>query len=381
MSGNNSVSVEPISFGTPEMDAFVRLPWRIQKDDPCWVPPTLKLQLDFLNPRKGPFFEIGEVQYFLASKNGEPAGRLSAHISHAHDKYHDDNAGFFGFFECINDQEVANALLDTAAAWLRERGRSIIRGPMSFGIYDEVGVLVDGFDSLPALLQTHNPPFYKDLLENWGLDKATDWFALRSQDRNPPVEQWREKLDKILAEDAKGLQMVKPDFKSMFDRAEEVLELFNHVWGKNWGHVPFTRKQFEDNLKELKPLFRPELVRFFLDGDELVAFMVTIPDINPTLQTFNGNLNLYQMLKVYLEGRWGSLKKLRTILMGVREGYQRRRLHDAMIISTYLDLLKYKTADCCDCSLIMEDHRYFIRSLRAYNVHKYKTWRIFEKPL
>ena len=178
MAANGEILVSPVQ-DEAGLQEFLRFPWRIYRQDPYWVPPLLPEQRKFLDPRRGPFFEIGEAQYFLAYRQGEPVGRISAHINRRHDEYHGADTGFWGFFEAVQDQQVANALFEAAAAWLRQRGRSRLVGPLNFSIYDEMGLLVEGFDSIPAMFQTHNPPYYLDLVTSWGFRKAMDWVALK----------------------------------------------------------------------------------------------------------------------------------------------------------------------------------------------------------
>ena len=148
MPDNSSLTVVPVETDA-QLDMFIRLPWAFNSHDPYWVPPTISLQRKMLDKKKGPFFEFGEAQYYLALRGGEPVGRITSHINRMHDERYQDRTGFFGFFECENNKETAGALFEEAAAWLRQRDRVRIRGPLSFGIYDEVGLLVEGFDSLP----------------------------------------------------------------------------------------------------------------------------------------------------------------------------------------------------------------------------------------
>jgi GNAT superfamily N-acetyltransferase len=225
---------------------FLRLPWRIYQDDPYWVPPLLSQQRQFLDPRHGPFFEIGEARYFLAYRNGRPIGRLSAHINRLHDTYHGPDTGFFGFFESIQDQDVATALFEAAAAWLRQRGKIHLVGPLNFCIYDEMGLLVEGFDSMPAMFQTHNPPYYQDLLTSLGFVKAMDWHAYKITNRNVDLEAMERRYADIVR--GQTVEVVTYNPKEVDRRADEVFELFNTAWGPNWGHVPLTRRQFDEML-------------------------------------------------------------------------------------------------------------------------------------
>ena len=186
LNDNKTFKIVPV-VTEKEMADFLRLPWRIYQENPNWVPPVLPLQKQFLDPRTGPFFEFGEAQYFLAYLEGQPAGRISAHINRLHNQYHDPDDGFFGFFECVPDVGVASALFYAAADWLRQRGKERLIGPLNFCIYDEMGLLVDGFDTMPAIFQTYNPPYYLDLLTELGFSKVLDYYALKINQRDIDV--------------------------------------------------------------------------------------------------------------------------------------------------------------------------------------------------
>ncbi len=359
---------------------FIRLPWAFNSHDPYWVPPTISLQRKMLDKKKGPFFEFGEAQYYLALRGGEPVGRITSHINRMHDERYQDRTGFFGFFECENNKETAGALFEEAAAWLRQRDRVRIRGPLSFGIYDEVGLLVEGFDSLPAILHTHNPQYYVDLVESWGFAKASDWYALRITRDQEIVEGMQQKLDDIMR--SSGLRLVRPKASVIVDRRDEVLDLFNESWDANWGHVPFSKKQFYGIINDLRPILRTDLMRLMLDkNDRIAAFVITVPDLNTTLQKFNGRLNIIDQLRLLGEARVWPLRKLRTLLLGVKREYQRKRLHHALILCSYLDFYRKKSIECCDCSLIPEQLTLYMRALAKYGAKHYKTWRIYDRDI
>lgn len=375
-----SLSVVPVR-SAQELDTFIRLPWRFMADDPYWVPPSRSYHAKVLDRNKGPFFEFGEAEYYLALRGGEPVGRITAHVNRLHDERYQDDMGFFGFFDCANDQAVAAALFEEAAAWLRAKGRKRVRGPLSFGIYDEVGLLVDGFDSLPAIMHTHNPPYYADLVESWGFTKAHDWYALRVLRNNLlPVEEMQQRLDDIVRNSE--LRLVHPTAGDIVARQDEVLQLFNDSWGENWGHVPFTEKQFRGIIKDLRPILRTDLMRLLLDKDDrIAAFIITAPDLNPTFKLFNGRLNIFDQLRLLYDARIRPLHKLRTLLLGVKREYQRKRLHHALILCSILDFLKQPSIECCDCSLIPEQLTLYMRALGKYGAVRYKTWRIYEREI
>lgn len=372
------VLVIPVD-GERDMADFLHLPWQIQADDPYWVPPVLSEQKRVLDQRKGPFFEFGKARYFLAFRDGRPAGRISAHVNRRYEELHDKETGFFGFFECVDDRRVAGALFDAAAEWLEGCGKKRIQGPLSFTIYDEVGLLVDGFDSLPAFLQSHNPPYYEDLIVSWGFRKAIDWYALRVRNQNVDFTGMQRRLDGIMK--GQGLVLTCPKTSYLIRRAEEVLEIFNESWEGNWGHIPLTQRQFKDVFKELRPLLRPELIDLIMDGDRIAAFIMTIPDLNPAIRKLNGRLNLWDKLHLLYEAKFKPVRKMRTLLLGVRKAYQRRSLHHALILSSYLRIARLPKAEVCDCSLIPEQLTFYLKTLAKYGAERYKTFRIYEREI
>jgi len=366
---------------TPEdLDRFIRLPWSLYKGDAQWVPPLVDQQRGFLSPKTGPFFDYGEADLWLAFRDGTPVGRLSAHVNHAYEDCQDTHTGFFGFFECIDDPEVATALFEAGAAWLRERGKTRVLGPMSFGIYDEIGLLVDGFDTMPPILLTHNPTYYAALWSQWGFQKEIDWLALRTTNRQ--VDPLAMQADAQALLTASRLKMSTPSPGDVMRRSDEIFKLFNSAWKANWGHVPFTRKQFSAILHELRPALRSDMIRIVENDVRIVAFIITIVDINPQLQRLNGHCHWWNQLGLLFQARWRPVKKVKTVLLGVDRRYQRRRLHDAMILDTYSQLIREQPQlEVGDCSLIVEAHKHFIQGLEQYGVQRYKTYRIYERAL
>jgi hypothetical protein len=369
--------VAPVK-GEAEMEEFLRLPWRIYRHDPCWVPPILSHMRAFMDPIQGPFFEVGEAQYFLAYHQGQPAGRVSAHINRLHDQHYGAETGWFGFFECLPIPEVAAALFEAAAGWLRERDRTKLLGPLSFSIYDEVGLLVQGFDSLPSMFQSHNPPYYQELLSDLGFRKTFDFYALAITKRLElaPLEA---KIAEILQ--GQGLRLTPLDPKELDRRREEVYELFNEAWSSNWSHVPLTRRQFDMVFEDLKLLLRPNLVKLMLDGDKLVAFTIVLPDLNPLVQKFNGELNWWKKLRLYYEARYKPVQKARALVLGVRQPYQGKKLHHALILRSYVDVVRETPCRFCDLSLIPENLRHYMKAFKVFGAEIYKLFRIFEKDI
>jgi len=247
---------------------------------------------------------------------------------------------------------------------------------LSFSIYDEVGLLVEGFDSIPAMFQSHNPPYYPQLLGDLGFRKTFDFYALRLTKRFP-VEPLEAKIEEILQ--GQNLRLVPMDSRDLDRRREEVYELFNEAWSSNWCHIPLTRKQFQAFYEELRPLLRPNLVRLLLDGDNLVAFSIVLPDLNPLVQTFNGELSFWKKLRLLYAAKYQPVKKVRALVLGVRQRYQGRKLHHALILKSYVDGARETPCEFVDLSLIPENLKHYMRAFRFVGAERYKIFRIFEK--
>jgi len=378
MAANGVSLVSPVQ-DEAGLQEFLRFPWRIYQQDPYWVPPLLPEQRKFLDQRRGPFFEIGEAQYFLAFRHGEPVGRISAHINRRHDEFHGADTGFWGFFEAVPDQAVADALFEAAAAWVRHRGRRRLVGPLNFSVYDEIGLLVEGFDSIPAMFQTHNPPYYEDLVTSWGFRKTMDWLALKLTIRNIDLPAMEQRLAEILAKEK--VTMVPYNPPVLARRAEDVFHLFNEAWSVNWGHVPLSRRQFDYMLQEVKPLLRSELVQLLLDGDKLVGFCIVLPDLNPLAQKLDGRLNLWGKLRLLYAAKFAPIHKVRGFVVGIAQPYQLKKLHYALIAQIYINLVKHSPCDFADFSLIPENLKPWIKLILAFGGQRYKTFRVFEREL
>jgi hypothetical protein len=380
---DTTLTVTPVD-GEADLDAFIRYPWEIYRDDPQWVPPLVPMQRDVLDRKKGPFFEFGQARYFLARRNGRVVGRISAHINGLYEKYHDKETGFFGFFESENNPETAHALFDAAADWVRGFGKVRLHGPLSFSIYDEVGLLVEGFDSPPSMMQTHNPPYYEDLVLSWGFTKTFDWYAYRIS-RGPgrdtaDADKLARMRDAILKRQHCTIQPIER--KDFAKRGPQIKELFNDIWSKNWGHIPLTDRQFRDIFVTLQPLVRPDLESMILDGDEIVAFSVVSPDMNRSVKKFNGKFGWWQKLQLLYDCRVRPLTHCRAIIMGVAKSHQWKRLHHAIILNIVVNFLQnHPRMEYCDCSLIPESLEQWNKTLRDYGGERYKVFRLYDRNI
>jgi hypothetical protein len=378
MKSSGEITVSPVETDAALWE-FIRLPWRIYQGDPYWVAPVISEQRKFLDPKRGPFFEFGEARYFLAYRDGSPVGRVSAHINRLHDQIHGPETGFFGFFESVQDQDVAAALFTAGADWLREHGKTRLVGPLNFCIYDEMGLLVEGFDSMPVLFQTHNPPYYEDLLTSLGFVKAMDWHAYKVTNRGVDVEVMERRYAEIMR--GQTVEIVTYDPREFDQRADEVFHLFNEAWKPNWGHVPLTRRQFDEMFEMVKPCLRRELAYVLLDQGRLAGFGIGLPDLNPLLQKLNGRLTFWGKLRLLYWAKYRPIHKVRALVVGISQPYQRRYLHLALILRSYIYLVKHTPCELADLSLIPANLKHWIKVIKAIGGERYKVFRVFEKPI
>jgi len=359
-----------------ELKQFMRFPWRVYKEDPYWVPPLIMEQMKVLDKKRGPFFEFGEAEYFMAFDGDEPVGTISAHINHQYEKYHDQETGFFGFFECVNNQDVANALLAAAQEWLKTKGKVKMLGPMSFCIYDISGMLYQGFDSRPVVLLSYNPPYYNDLMACAGLNKVIDWYAFmvrQDSKLNPALVRIK---DRVMRQE--DLKIVPLDMKRFEEHVRMVGRIFSDAWMENWGHVPLTDNQIKHLAEELKLVVVPELTFFaFVDG-ECVGFSLSVKDVNPALQKANGRLFPFGIFKILFGMR--KVSRLRTIAMGVLKEHRHRGIDIAFYLNTIEKGVTMGYVES-ECSIIVETNQRMITALEDLSAERYKTYRFYEKRL
>ena len=271
------------------MRAFIRLPWTIYRDDPQWVPPLLMQERRRLNFATNPFFQHASMQPFLARRAGRIAGRIAAIVDKRHNEYHGESAGFFGFFECVDETEVAAELLQTAADWLRGQGMTVMRGPFNPSTSDSLGILVDGFGSPPAILMAYNPPYYQRLLEQAGLAKARDLYAYYMHSSESEISP---KIARVAAAVRKrqGVSIRGGDPRRIRAEMDLIKLIHNEASGRNWGFVPKTEAELDRMARDLKRLVDPELVLFAFVHGEPAGFSLALPDWNQAFRNLNGRL-------------------------------------------------------------------------------------------
>ena len=276
--------------GRKDMNAFIDVPFRLRRDDPQWVPPLRFERRAFLDRKKNPWFEHAEAEFFLAERDGEPVGRISAHIDRRWDEYQGGSDGFFGFFEVANDPEAAKALLDTATEWVRARGRERILGPMDFTMNDECGILIEGYNEPSMILEPWHPPYYRELIEGYGMEKRIDLLMWELYFGSLEQGESFTPMIHAAAEHSRKEGVTVRDMKRSDMEAEvtRFMEVYNVAWGKNWGFVPITEAEVRFQAKNLKPVLDENWAMIAEKDGEVVGAALTLPDVDQALTKMNG---------------------------------------------------------------------------------------------
>ena len=370
------IKVYPVSSNKQLMQ-FIKMPWTIYKNDPNWVPHLLMDRKKILSRKKNPFFEHAEAEYFLAEYQGKIAGRIAAIKNQLHNKYQNDNAGFFGFFECINNQEVANALFDEAKKWLKDRGCNMMRGPANPSSNDEWGLLIKGFDDPPRLLMTYNPEYYLSLFDDYGLSKEKDLYAFKLEtDRVLSSEKLIRGQE--IVKKRSGLVIHQLNMENFDAELEKVKFVYNKAWAPNWGFVPLTEKEIDAMAKDLKQLVEPKLVLFGEIDGSLVGFALVMLDYNQIFINMNGRLFPFGFLKMFTQKK--KIQWARIITLGIIPEYQKKGLDSVFyyeIVKRAAELGIYKG----EASWILEDNEMMNRGINLMSGEKYKEYRIYKMDI
>jgi hypothetical protein len=375
-----SLEVAPVT-SKADREAFLRLPWRLYADDPAWIPNLLMLQREQIDPRKNPFFEYGEAQLFLARRDGQPAGRISAQVNHEHNRQHNERTGFFGFFECEDNLETARALFATAEAWLLERGMDKALGPLNFSLNEEAGLLVEGFDQPPMVATTHALPHYGPLIEAAGYEKEVDLLAYRWQITDPP-----DRMMEAVARtrEAKGLSVRKASLRHFNRDVNILLDIYNDAWHENWGYVRVTEREAKKLATDLRLIVDTNVAIIAEVDGEPAGMIVGLPNLYEAIRDFRGFLNPWNAMKLLWRLKLRGPETGRIFLFGVKQKFQRRRdligLPFLLLYELYLGSKKgrYRWAEE---SWILETNKRMNAIMPYWDAYVYKRYRIYSKAL
>ena len=373
MAGIEIVAVE----GGSALKDFIDLPWKIYAGYPNWVPPLKKEVRRLLDPLKHPFWEFSERILFLARRGSETVGRIAGVIDRHYNEFHNEKMGIWGFFECADDPEAAAALFSSVETWLRQKGMTFMRGPLSPSTNYETGLLIEGFNYPPALMMAYTPPYYPALVESCGFSKEKDLLAfLIAGDYRLP--EWMDRLaDKIAKK--KGVQIRL--FRPKEEDAEFALirEIYNDSWSANWGFVPLSENEMKDIQKSVMEFTDPDLAFFIYYEGKPAAVCVIFPDINPLLKRLNGRIGLLGVLKFLIYRR--EIKGLRCLMFGVKEEYRQMGIPMLAFHHIYEIARKQKKYQNLEMGWTLEDNDSINSLVEEAGAQQYKKYRIYRKSL
>jgi hypothetical protein len=363
--------------GKAALKEFIDLPWRIYASYPNWVPPLKKEVERLLDTRKHPFWEFSERILFLARRGSETVGRIAGIVDRNYNQCHDEKMGIWGFFECADDPEAAAALFTRVEQWVTEKGMTFLRGPLNPSMNNETGLLIEGFQYRPTVGMTYNPPYYQRLIESCGFEKEKDLLAFLI-DGEYKLPDWMDRLAERTAK-KKGVRIRHVDPKQMNAEFDLIREIYNDSWSGNWGFVPLTSNEMREIQKNVKPFADPDLV-FFIYYDEVpAAVCVIFPDVNPLLKRLNGKIGLLGIFKALIYRR--EITGLRLLMFGIKEKYRQLGLPMLAFQHIYEVAREKKNYQDLEMGWTLEDNESINFLTEETGAKKYKTYRIFRKPL
>ena len=364
-----------------DLDDFIKLPYRLHHDDPDWVPPLLMERRDTLDRNKSPYMKRATVQLWLAKRGSKIVGRISAQMDPFAEAERGPEEGHFGMIDAEDDITVFEALTKTAEDWLRERGATIVFGPLNLHINQEVGLLIDGRDTPPMLMMSHDFDYVKRHLEALGYEKVRDLnaFLWTIGEDMPAMMKAFEKR-----KPTDGLVVRNIDMKNYREEVRKLCRIFNDAWSENWGFVPMSDDEVEHMANELRPLIVPELV-YFVDMDgEPAAFLVCLPNLNEAISDLNGKLLPFGWAKLFWRLKVRQVKSVRVALLGVRRQYLNTVLGPRMVGNIMWRLyreVEKRGIEKLEMSWVLEDNMPMKRLAEKMGGQQYKTYRVLQKSL
>ncbi len=354
---------------------FLQLPWTIYKDNPYWVPPLLVSHLGAIGFKKDAYWIRNRIQTFIARRDGVVVGRIAAIRNQGHLDLYSDDRGFFGFFECFHDSEVAAALFDAARDWLRAQGITKIRGPMNPSVNHELGMLIDGFEMSPAFMMTYNLAYYGDLLEEYGFRKEQDMYAYAGYiDMLPRMMEKYAGFSKQIRERF-NVKTRPMDTKHMDREIRLFLDIYNRSICNTWGYVPMSKEELDQEVAGLKLLMVPELVVAAEVDGKAVGALFCLPDFNPRIRAIKGKIFPFGWMKLLMNKR--GIKEIRSISANVLPEYQMMGI-PLVMLEDFVPLASKWGLTKAEFSWVLESNSYSRGSLEKAGTIREKTYRIYD---
>ena len=362
-----------------QLRRFIDFPHDLYTGDPNYVPMLYMEQEALLNPKKSPFFRHSTAAYFLAVRNGQPVGRIAAILNRNHIEFSGKQEGFFGFFDVVNEQEVADALLNTAADWLQQHGITKVIGPANFSTNETCGLLVENFDEPPFIMMTYNAPYYIDLLENYGFRKQIDLlcYELVSAEMSNDIIETGKRLEKRLAD--RGIIIRQINVKNFKQEIEKFLPVYNASWVENTGFVPMTPDEVRQIGKDLKQVIDPEFAYFAEKDGKVIGVALTIPNVNEVqIKVKRGRLLPFGVFKLLFGLK--KIKSVRILALGTIKEYRRLGI-DVCFYARNIETGIQKGVVRGEASWVLENNDMMNRALEHINGKVYRKYRLYEREL
>ncbi|WP_414445005.1 dATP pyrophosphohydrolase [Burkholderia sp. 22PA0106] len=379
MSASAPLRVAPV-VSKADLDQFIALPNLIFKADPAWVPPLRLERRQHLSAKTNPWFEHARWKAWLAWRGNRPVGRISAQVDALYLEHHADSTGFFGMLDAEDQQETFAVLLHTAEQWLREEGMARVRGPFNLSINDEVGLLVEGFDTPPMFMMGHARPYYHTRLEQCGYGKAKDLLAyiVGADFPTPKI------MQRLIGRSMQRIRVRALDLSRFDEELRTLRDIFNDAWSENWGFVPFTDAEFTDLGRNLRSMIAPELIQIAEVDGEPAAFVVAVPNLNEAIRDLNGKLLPFGWAKLLWRLKVRFPKTVRSPLMGVRRVFHDTPLGPCLaflVIEAGVKQVLARGARHIEMSWILENNAGMRHIVESMGGEIYKRYRVYEKPL
>jgi GNAT superfamily N-acetyltransferase len=365
--------------GRGGLDDFLRVPFDLYKDDPHWVPPLFFERRDALAP-KHPYFAHADWQAFVAYANGHPTGRVTAQLDRLHEQRYGERAGYFGMLEAPDDAAVFSALLDAAEAWLRRRGATRVVGPFNLGVNQELGILVEGFDTPPYFMMPHSRPYYGQALEAQGYRRAQDLLAYVIDPGfvAPPI------MAALLKRLESKVHLRGMRRKQIDDDLEILRDIFNDAWSQNWGFVPFTREEFRAIGREMLMIIPDDFIQIAEIDGAPAAFIVLLPNLNEAIADLDGRLFPFGWAKLLWRLKVRYPRTGRVPLMGVRRAHHHTRLGPGLaftVMEAARQAARRKGLREVEMSWILDDNMGMRNIIETIGGTVSKRYRMYDKAL